>query len=61
MEGEGVVSERMAQQWFQCFNIGEENTIDLPLSGRPKIRSIENIRRVLQENPQKSNLGFSRT
>ena len=35
VEGEGV-SERVAQRWFQHFNTGEENTKDLPCSGRPK-------------------------
>ena len=53
MEG-GVVSERMAQQWPQRFNAGEENTKDLPYSGRPKSWNIDNIHRVLEENPQKS-------
>ena len=41
----------MAQRWFQRFNTGEENTKDLPRSG--KLWDIENIRRVLEENPQK--------
>ena len=53
VEGEGVVSERVAQRWFQRFNTGEENTKDLPRSGRPKLWDIENISRVLEENPQK--------
>ena len=30
------------------FNTGEENTKDLPCSGRPKLCDIENIRRVLE-------------
>ena len=50
MEGECVVSERVAQRWFQRFNTGEENTKDLPRSGRPRLWDIENIRRVLEEN-----------
>ena len=37
VEGEGVVSERMTQQWFQFLNTGEENTKDLLCSGRPKL------------------------
>ena len=53
-EGEGVVSKRVAQRWFQRFNTGEKNTKDLPRSGRPKLWDIENIRWVLEENPQKS-------
>ena len=32
VEGEGVVSERVAQRWFQCFNTGEERTKGLPRS-----------------------------
>ena len=32
VEGEGAVSERMAQQWFQHFNAGEGNTTYLPHS-----------------------------
>ena len=44
----------MAQRWFQHFNTGEENTKDLPRSGSSKLWDIENIRRVLEENPQKS-------
>ena len=60
MEGEGIVSEHVAQQWFQRFNTGEENTKDVPYSGRPKLWDIENIPRVLEENPQKkSNRGQS--
>ena len=54
MEGEGIVSEHVAQQWFQHFNTGEANTKDLPHSGGPKLWDIENICRVLQENLQKS-------
>ena len=48
MEGEGVVIERVAQQWFQHFNTGEENTKDLPRSGRPKLQDMKNIRSVLR-------------
>ena len=51
VEGEGVVGERVAQRWFQIFNNGEENTKDLPRSGRPILWIIENISRVLEENP----------
>ena len=51
---EGVIGECVAQQWFQRFNTGEENTKNLPYSGRPKLWDIENMRRVLKENPQKS-------
>ena len=47
-QGEGVVSECVAQRWFQRFNAGEENTKDLPCSGRPKLWDTENIRRVLE-------------
>ena len=32
MEGESVVSERVAQRWFQRFNTGEGRTKDLPRS-----------------------------
>ena len=32
MGGGFVVSECVAQRWFQCFNTGEENTEDLPRS-----------------------------
>ena len=46
MEGEGVASERVARRWFQSFNTGEENTKDLPRSGKTKLCNIENIRRV---------------
>ena len=44
VEGEGIVSKHMPQQWFQCFNTGEENTKDLPHSERFKLWDIENIR-----------------
>lgn len=54
VEGEGVVSERVAQRWFQRFNNGEENTKDLPRSGRPKVWNIEDTSRALEEDPQKS-------
>ena len=53
VEEKGVVSERMAQRWFQSFNTVEENNKDLPRCGRPKLWDIENILRVLEENPQK--------
>ena len=32
VEGEGVVSEPVAQRWFQRFSTGEENIKDLPRS-----------------------------
>ena len=54
MEGESVVSERVAQRWFQHFNIGEENTKDLPPSGRPRLWDIKSIHRVLEENSHES-------
>ena len=54
MEGEGVVSERVAQRWFQRFHTGEENTKYLLRSRRPRLWDIENIRRVLEENLPKS-------
>ena len=53
MEGEGVVSERMTQRWSQSFNIGKENTKNLPRSGRPKLWHIDYMRRALEENPKK--------
>ena len=31
LEWGSVISERVAQQWFQRFNNGEENTKDLPI------------------------------
>ena len=34
VEGEGVVSERVTQRWYQHFNTEEENTKYLPCSGR---------------------------
>ena len=53
VEGEGVSSECVVQRWFQRFNTREGNTKDLPCSGGPILWDIENIRRVLEENPQK--------
>ena len=61
VEGEGVVSERVTQWWFQHFNIGEENTKDLPCSGRRKLWDIENIHRVLEENSKKVFVGCQNT
>ena len=52
VEGEGVVSERVAQRWFQRFNTGEEHIKNLTRSGRPKLWVIENIGTILEENPQ---------
>ena len=46
VEGDGVISEHVAQRFFQRFNTGEESTEDLPCIGRPKLSDIENIRRV---------------
>ena len=54
---EGIVSERVAQRWFQCFNTGEEYTKDFLRSERTKLWDIKNIRRVLEENPQKVLVG----
>ena len=54
VEGENVVSERVAQRWFQRFNTGEEITKDLPCSGKPKLWDNEYISRVLEETPQKN-------
>ena len=48
-----VLSERVTQRWLQHFKIGEENNKDLPFSGSPKLWDIENIGRVLKENPKK--------
>ena len=39
------------------LNTGEANTEDLPCSGRPKLWDIDNIRRVLEQNPQKVLVG----
>ena len=57
MEGEGVVSERVAQRCFERFNTEEGNGNDLPRSGKPKLQGIENICRVLEEDPQKVLVG----
>ena len=59
MEG-GEVSERVTQRWFKGFNTGEENTKDLPRSGRLKLWDIENICRVLEETQQKSTRRLSK-
>ena len=53
VKGEGIVSERMAQQLFQRFNTGKENTEFLPRSGRAKLWDTDNISRVLEGNPRK--------
>ena len=37
VEGEGIVSERVVQRWFHRINARDENTKDLPRSGRPKL------------------------
>ena len=52
MDGEGVISEHVAQQWFQCFNTGKGNTKDLPHSGRPKLWDIGNTRLLLTKSWQ---------
>ena len=41
VEVEVVVSECVAQRWFQYFNTREANTKDLPLSGGLKLWDIE--------------------
>ena len=50
---EGIVSEGVAQRWFEHFNTREGNTKDLQRSGSPNLWYIEHISRVLEENPQK--------
>ena len=57
VEGEGIVIQPVAQRWLQYFNTREENTKDLPRSEISKLWDIDNIRRILEENPQKSTLG----
>ena len=52
VKGKDVVSKRVAQRWFQRFKTGKANTKDLPRSARPKLKNIENIRRVVEGNPQ---------
>ena len=52
MEG-GDVNDRVAQRWFQRFKTGEVITKYLPCFGKPKLWVIENIHRVLENNPQK--------
>ena len=47
VEGECVVSEPVAQLWFQHFNTEQENTKDLSRSARSKLWNIERARRVL--------------
>ena len=54
VEQEGVISERVAQRWFERFNTGEDNTKEIPHSVGSKLWDIENISRVLEENAQKS-------
>ena len=54
VEDDDIVSESVSQRWFERFNTGEENTKDLPRSGRPKLWVIETIRKVLEENTQES-------
>ena len=54
MEGEGVVSLRVARRWLQRLDFGEQNYKDLPRSGRTELWNIKNVRRGLEENPQKS-------
>ena len=53
VEGEGVVSQHVAQSWFQCFNTGEENTKDLPHCRRPKLWDIEKIIRIKKKKSGK--------
>ena len=43
MEQEGVISERVAQRWFERFNTGEDNTKEIPHSVIPKLWDIENL------------------
>lgn len=42
VEGEGIVSERVAQGWCQRFSNGED-VKNLQLPDRPKVWNIENI------------------
>ena len=59
LERESFGSERVAQSCLQRLNTGEENNKDLPSSGRPKLWDIENICRILEENPHKSTCRLS--
>ena len=54
VEGEGVISERVAQRWFQRFNTGEENTKVLQPPGRRKLWDIENIAEVWKKIRKKN-------
>lgn len=54
VEGEDVVSTRVAQMWFKKFNDGERDLQDRPRSGRPIKMNCERLRQSVEDKPSTS-------
>jgi transposase len=54
VEGEGVISNRTAQNWFERFNDGDTSLEDEPRSGRPVNVNSEALREAVGANPATS-------
>ena len=51
VEGEDVVSTRVAQRWFEKFNSGQNDLQDQPRSGRPLTMDSAMICKSVDSNP----------
>ncbi|CAD5220683.1 unnamed protein product [Bursaphelenchus xylophilus] len=54
VEGDNVVSDRTAQNWFKRFNDGDTDLEDKTHSGRPTTVDSEAIREAVETNPSVS-------
>jgi len=54
VEGEDVVTSRIAQRWFQKFKNGENKLQDQPRSGRPATFNFAMLRKSAESNPSTS-------
>jgi histone-lysine N-methyltransferase SETMAR len=51
VEGEGVISNRRAKNWFKRFNDGDTSLEDEPRSGSPVTADSETLREAVGANP----------
>jgi hypothetical protein len=54
VEGEGVISNRTAQNWFKRFNEGDTSLKDEPCSGRPVTVDSKALHEAVGANPATS-------
>ena len=48
--GEGVISKRLCEQWFQKFSSGDYSLNDQPRSGRPSVVDTDRLKATVEAN-----------